>query len=143
MKNCNIKPLQFLAEGNQTLLPQQTTTVIAVVITTNTNNVTGAIQPLPQFDVTATIIVAPALATAHNKRIKVRIANATDFPHTIKNRTNWLNTKFASTNQLERRHASLIGGKAHVRHNNNSAVLKICKPIFRTMQTKRQVTSTR
>ena len=87
MKNCNPKPLQIMAEGNQTLLPQQTTNVNAIVITTSTNDVTGAIQPLPQFDETATIIVAPALATAHNKRINIRVANLTDFPHTIKNHT--------------------------------------------------------
>ena len=76
-----------MAEGNQTLLPQQTTTVIAILITTNTNDITGAIQPLPQIDETATIIVAPALATAHNKRLSIRVANLTDFPHTIKNHT--------------------------------------------------------
>ena len=87
MQNCNPKPLQIMAEGNQTLLPQQTTTVNAIVITTNTTDITGAIQPLPQFDETATIIVAPALATTHNKRINVRVANLTDFPHTIKNHT--------------------------------------------------------
>ena len=75
MKKCNPKPLQILAEGNQTLPPQQTTTVNAIVITTNMNDVTGAVQLLPQFDETATIIVAPALATAHNKRLNIRIAN--------------------------------------------------------------------
>ena len=64
-----------MAEGNQTLLPQQTTTVNAVVITTNTNDVTGTVQPLPQFDETATIIVSPALATAHNNRLNIRIAH--------------------------------------------------------------------
>ena len=76
-----------MAEGNQTLPPQQTTTVNAIVITTNMHDVTGAVQPLPQFDEAATIIVAPALATAHNKRLNIRIANLTDFPHTIKNHT--------------------------------------------------------
>ena len=86
-KNYNPKPLQIMAEGNQTLPPQQTTTVNAIVITTNAIDITGAVQPLPQFDETATIIVAPALATAHNKRIILRIANLTDFPHTIKNHT--------------------------------------------------------
>ena len=75
MKNSNPKPLQIMAEGNQTLPPKQTTTVNAIVITTNANDVTGAGQPLPQFDETATIIVAPALATAHNKRLNIRIAN--------------------------------------------------------------------
>ena len=58
-----------------------------MVTTTNTNDITGAIQPLPQFDETGTIIVTPALATAHNKRINIRMANLTDFPHTIKNHT--------------------------------------------------------
>ena len=32
MKNCNPKSLQTMAEGNQTLPPQQTTTVSAIVI---------------------------------------------------------------------------------------------------------------
>ena len=86
-RNCNPKPLQIMAEGHQTLPPQQTTTVNAIIITTNTIDITGAVQPLPQFAETATIIVAPALATAHNKRINLRIANLTDFPHTIKNHT--------------------------------------------------------
>ena len=86
-KNCNPKPLRIMAEGHQTLPPQQTTTVNAIVITTNAIDITGAVQPLPQFDETATIIVAPALATAHNKRINLRVANLTDFPHTTKNHT--------------------------------------------------------
>ena len=65
-----------MAEGKQMLLPQQTTTTVnALVITTNTNDVPGAIQPLQQIDETATIIVALALATAHNKRINIKIAN--------------------------------------------------------------------
>ena len=51
------------------------------------SDVTGAIQPIPQFDETATIIVAPALATAHNKRINIGIANLKDFPYTKKNHT--------------------------------------------------------
>ena len=86
-KNYNTKPLQIMTEGNQTLPPQQTTTVNAIVITTNATDITAAVKPLPQFDETATIIVAPALATAHNKRINLRIANLTDFLHTIKNHT--------------------------------------------------------
>ena len=87
MKNCNAKPLQIMAQGNQMLLPQQTTTVSSIVITTNTNDVTGTVKPFADFDETATIIVAPALATAHNKRLNIRITNLTDFPHTIKNHT--------------------------------------------------------
>ena len=87
MKKCNPKPLQIVTDGIQTKPPQQTTTVNAIVVTTNTNDITGAIQPLPQFDETANIIVAPALASAHNKRISIRIVNLTEFPYTIKSHT--------------------------------------------------------
>ena len=65
MKNCNPKPLQALTERSQN----------------------GAIQPRPHLDETATIFVAPALASSRNKRINIKIANLTDFPHTIKNFT--------------------------------------------------------
>ena len=94
MKNCNSKPLQIMAEGNQTMVPRQATMVSAVVITTNANDVTVAVQPLPQFDETATIIVARALAIAHNKQINIKIANLTDFPHTIKKQTKLAELQF-------------------------------------------------
>ena len=87
MKKCNPKPLQIITDGNQTKPPQQTTTVNAIIVTTNTNDITGAIQPIPQFDETANIIVAPALASAHYKRINIRIVNLTEFPYTTKNHT--------------------------------------------------------
>ena len=41
MKNCNPKPLRILAEGSQTLNPQHTTTVAAMVNNTSTNDVSG------------------------------------------------------------------------------------------------------
>ena len=43
MKNCKPKPLQIMPEGDQTLSTQQTRTVSAIVITTNTNDVTGTV----------------------------------------------------------------------------------------------------
>ena len=64
---CNPKPLQILAEENEILPPQQTTTNTAIVVTANINDVPAAVQPLPQFDDSASIIVAPALTTAQNK----------------------------------------------------------------------------
>ena len=41
MNKCNRKPFQILAERHQKLPPQQTTTIAAIVKTTNTNDVTG------------------------------------------------------------------------------------------------------
>ena len=84
MKNCNPKLLQILVEVNQTLSPQQTSTIKAKLVTTNTHDVTGAVQPLPHIDESGSIIAAPALATAHNKRKSIRMANLTEFPYTIK-----------------------------------------------------------
>ena len=87
MKKCSPKHLQIITDGNQTIPAQQTTTVNAKVVTTSTNDITGAIQPLPQFDETANIIVAPALVSAHNKRINITIVNLTEFPYTMKSHT--------------------------------------------------------
>ena len=45
--------------------------------------ITGTIQPLPQFDECAKVIVAPAITTARDKKVPNKIANTTDFPYTI------------------------------------------------------------
>ena len=45
--------------------------------------ITGTIQPLPQFDECAKVIVAPAITTARDKKVPIKIANTTDFPYTI------------------------------------------------------------
>ena len=44
--------------------------------------ITGTIQPLPQFDECAKVIVAPAITTARDKKVPIKIANTTDFPYT-------------------------------------------------------------
>ena len=45
--------------------------------------ITGTIQPLPQFDECAKLIVAPAITTARDKKVPIKIANTTDFPYKI------------------------------------------------------------
>ena len=70
-----VKSLRIRAEGNQTTRPQQTTAVSAIAITTTTDDITGAIQPLPPNDEIAKINVASALATTKQKKhIKIRTA---------------------------------------------------------------------
>ena len=89
MKKCNPKPLQIMAEGNQTLLPQQTTTVNAIVITTNMNDVTLRCSHYPN-----SMNQQQSLLRRHwrpptikDRPLNIRIANLMDFPHTIKNHT--------------------------------------------------------
>ena len=47
------------------------------------HSITGTIQPLPQFDECAKVIVAPAITTAREKKVPIKIVNTTDFPYTI------------------------------------------------------------
>ena len=49
----------------------------------NEHPITGTIQPLPQFDERAELIVALAKTTARDKKVAIKIANTTDFPYTI------------------------------------------------------------
>ena len=43
----------------------------------------GTIQPLPQFDESSKLLVAPAITTARDKKVAIKIANTTDHPYTI------------------------------------------------------------
>ena len=87
MKRCNPKPLQILAEWNQTKPPTKQRPSPAKLITNSANAITVAVLPLPQFDKTAKIIVKPALATATDKHIHLRMSRTTDFPYTMKSQT--------------------------------------------------------
>ena len=87
MKKCNPHPIQIRTNGTQTVPAQQTLTVNAVAITNIEHPITGTIQPQPQLDEDAQIMVAPALATADNKKIKIRVVNTADTPCTIPTNT--------------------------------------------------------
>ena len=87
MKKCNPHAIQIRINGTQTVPAQQTLTVNAVAITNIVHPITGTIQPEPQYDEDAQIIVAPALATSDNKQIKIRVVNTTDTPYTIPTNT--------------------------------------------------------
>ena len=83
MQKCNPKSLTIKKEGKHTI-PAQVTQIIDASITVSTNHpITGTVQPFPQFDETAKLMVAPAITTAHDKRVTFKITNTTDFPYTI------------------------------------------------------------
>ena len=64
--------------------PAQATRIIHASITaSNDHPITGTVQPLPQFNENAKLIVAPAITTAQDKRVAIKIANTTDFPYTV------------------------------------------------------------
>ena len=83
MQMCNPKPITVKTEEKHTI-PAQSTRIIHASITVSTDHpITGTIQPLPQYDENAKLIIAPAITTARDKRVPIKIANTTDFPYTI------------------------------------------------------------
>ena len=83
MQKCNPKPITIKTEEKHTI-PAQATRIIHASITVSIDHpITGTVQPLPQFDENAKLIVAPAITTARDKRVAIKIVNTTDFPYTI------------------------------------------------------------
>ena len=76
--NSNPELLRILAERNQTLNLQQTSTVTAAVITSTT---TTTIRRIDEYN------RRRSSETAQNKRIKIQMANSTAIPDTVKNHT--------------------------------------------------------
>ena len=82
MQKCNPKPFTIKTEKHT--IPAQATQIIHASITvSNDHPITWTVQPLPQFDENAKLSpVAPAITTARDKRVAIKIANTTDFPYT-------------------------------------------------------------
>ena len=83
MQKCILKPITIKTEEKQTIPAQATGIIHASITVSNDHPITGTVQPLPQFDENAKLIVAPAITTARDKRVPIKIANTTDFPYTI------------------------------------------------------------
>ena len=81
MQNSN--PITIKTEGKHTTPAQATQIIHASITVSNDHPITGSVQPLPQFDETAKLMVAPVIPTARDKRVAIKIANTTDFPYTI------------------------------------------------------------
>ena len=82
-QKCNPKPITIKTEEKHTIPAQATRIIHASITTSNDHPITGTVQPLPQFDENAKLIVAPAKTTARDKRVAIKIANITDFPYTV------------------------------------------------------------
>ena len=83
MQKCNPKPITIKTKAKHTILAHSTPTIYALIPVSTEHPITGTIPPLPQFDECAKLIVAPAITTARDKKVPIKIANTTDFPYTI------------------------------------------------------------
>ena len=83
MQKCNPNPIPIKTEGKHTIPAQATQIIHASITVSNDHPITGTVQPLPQLDETAKLMVAPAITTARDTRLAIKIANTTDFPYTI------------------------------------------------------------
>ena len=79
----NPKPKTIKTESKRTIPAQSTRVIHASISVSNDHPITGTVQPLPQFDECAKLIVALEITTARDKRVTIKIANATDFAYTI------------------------------------------------------------
>ena len=88
MQKCNPKPITIKTEEKHSIPAQATRIIHASITVSNDHPITGTVQPLSQFDEIAKLIVAPAITTARDKRVSIKIANTTDFPYTNTPHTN-------------------------------------------------------
>ena len=82
-QKCNPKPITIKTDAKHTIPAHSTRTFYASIPVSTEHSITGTKQPLPQFDECAKLIVAPAITTARDKKVPIKIANNTDFPFTI------------------------------------------------------------
>ena len=83
MQKCNTKPIMIKTESKHTIPAHATRIIYASIPVSTEHPITGTIQPLPQFDECSKLLVAPAITTARDKKVAIKIANTTDFPYTI------------------------------------------------------------
>ena len=83
MQKCNPTPITINTKSKHTIPSQATRIMYASIPVSNDHPITGTIQPLPQFDESAKLTVAPAITTARDKKVTIKIANTTDFPYTV------------------------------------------------------------
>ena len=83
MQKCNPKPIMIKTEAKHTIPAHSTRTIYASIPVSTEHPITGTIQPLPQFDECAKLIVAPAITTAKDKKVPIKTADTIGFPYTI------------------------------------------------------------
>ena len=83
MQKCNPKPITIKTESKHTIPARATRIIYAPIPVSTEHPTTGTIHPLPQFIECSKLMVAPAITTARDKKVAIKIANTTDFPYTI------------------------------------------------------------
>ena len=83
MQKCSPKPITIKTEAKHTIPAQATRIIYASIPVSTEHPITGTIQPLPQFNECWKLMLAPAITTARDKKVAIKIANTTDFPYTI------------------------------------------------------------
>ena len=83
MQKCNPNPITIKTEAKHTIPAHSTRTIYATIPVSTEHSITDTIQPLPQLDECVKMIVAPAIITATDKKVPIKIANTTEFPYTI------------------------------------------------------------
>ena len=97
-------------EGKHTIPTQSTRTIHASKTASAYHPITGTIQPLPQFDESAKLIVAPAITTSRDKNIAIEKANTTYFPYTLTPNTKLAELQILKPEEVEITTTSRVSG---------------------------------
>ena len=81
------KPQPVITDEALTIPPTTTKTITAFVDHPSKWNTTGTVTPLEQFTETASVLISDSMSTIFDKRMAVRVTNATEWPYLIKKHT--------------------------------------------------------
>ena len=72
-QKCNPNPIAIKIEAKHTIPAHSTRTIYPSIPVSTEHPITGTIQPLPQLDECAKLIVATAITTARDKRYRIKL----------------------------------------------------------------------
>ena len=83
----SVKPQAVLIHDNTTILQMTTKTIIALVDHNSEWNRTVTVTPVEKFTETASLLISHSMSTIIDKKIAIRVTNATETPYTINKNT--------------------------------------------------------
>ena len=81
------KPQPVITDEALTIPPMTTKTITTFIDHPSKRNTTGTVTPLEKFTETANLLISHSMSTIIDKQIAVRVANTTESPYLIKERT--------------------------------------------------------
>ena len=98
------KPQPVITDEALTMPPATTKTITAFIDHPSKWNTTGTVTPLEKFTETASLLISHSMSTKIDKRIAVRVTNATESPYHIKKHTHTHIAEFSVVTPEQSKH---------------------------------------